>query len=113
MSNEKQFAHTFHYDTVAEFITQLEETREKLLGSVALEPYEVVRARYPHLKRGAFCMRLRRFMDSFPKAGRYTGNRHGITQLFVTTELHEYLNRPCRRGIRVSKRYEKKARKKR
>lgn len=93
MSGEKKFAHTFHYDTTAEFVSQLEETREKLLSSVELEPYEAVRARYPHLKRGAFCMRIRRFRDNFPKAGRYVGNRHGITALFVTNELHACLSR--------------------
>lgn len=83
-------SHTFRYKDAADFVTQLEQMRDKLYASVKQEPYLEVRARYPHLSPSAFTNRLTRFPGAFP----HRGNRHGITHLFVTTQLHKYLSRP-------------------
>jgi hypothetical protein len=83
-------SHTFHYDTVAEFVAQLEAMREKLYSSVEQEPYAKVRDRYPHLSVVAFAMRLKRYRGEFPQ----TRDRRGITHLFVTEGLHNHLSMP-------------------
>jgi hypothetical protein len=86
--------HTFTYESEAELIDQMEAL---LLKLKTFDPYETVRARYPHLKPTAFTQRLKRYWGTF----RFRANGRGITHLQVTADLHRYLSEPRNPGART------------
>jgi hypothetical protein len=90
-----ELSHTFYYKDQADLIAQLDAMLTKLLsGASAMEPYAVVRARYPHLTSPAFCNRLKRFKGEFPQE--FGGSGRRIVRLFVTRELDAYLGRAAK-----------------
>lgn len=87
-----QFEHVLKYSSTEDLITQIDQLLTKLLGGAsAMEDYDVVRARYPHLSGPAFTMRLKRFTKEYPREMSPTGKR--TVKLFVTRELHEHLRK--------------------
>lgn len=84
------FSHTFHYDDIDDFMSQMQSLLTKL-GNARMTPYPDVMERYPHLSAAAFCLRLKRFKGEFPKEMSPTGTR--TVKLFVTPELHEHLSK--------------------
>lgn len=84
---EGMHQHTFTYKDQTDFVQQIDDLIARLQE---MEPYEKVRARYPHIKTaGAFSMRLKRFKGTFPKQMGPEGKR--IIKLSVTRELHAHL----------------------
>lgn len=84
------FSHTFNYEDTDDFMRQMSDLVTKLQNT-RMTPFAQVRARYPHLKDGAFYCRLNRFKGEYPREMSPTGTR--TVKLFVTPELHEHLSK--------------------
>lgn len=83
-------SHTFHYETPEDLMEQMGALLEKMRNT-RMTPFAEVRARYPHLKDGAFYCRLNRFRGDYPREMSPSGKR--TEKLFVTPELHAHLSK--------------------
>ena len=83
-------SHTFHYETQADFMSQMDALLTKLRRP-RMRPYEEVRAEYPKLTDTVFYNRMARFKGKIERELSPTGTR--TVALFVTPELHAWLSK--------------------
>lgn len=83
-------SHTFYYEDIEDFITQMDTLLTKLRYT-RMTPLQDVRTQYPKLSVTAFTNRLNRFKGEYPRQMSRNGRR--TEKLFVTPELHEYLSK--------------------